>query len=70
MTSINNFFTNSRLSAICCGLGFLFLSGSALWAIQIQMIWGTIILSGLFLVLSLFFIMKEYDKEYEQVKQL
>ena len=70
MTSKNFFFTNTKMSAIYCGLGFLFLFASALWAIQIQMVWGTIILSGFFLILSLFFIMKEYNKEYEQVKQL
>jgi len=70
MTSNNNFFTNTRHSAICCGLGFLFLFASAFWAQQIQLIWGTIIIAGFFLLLALFFIMKEYDKEYEQVKQL
>jgi len=70
MTSISFFFTNTRLSAIFCGLGFLFLLGSTLWAKQTELVWGTIFLTGFFLILSLFFIMKGYDKEYEQVKQL
>jgi len=69
MTSNTNFFTNSRMSAIYCGLGFVLLFATAFWAQQIQIIWGTI-LAGIFLILSLFFIMKGYDKEYEQVKQL
>ncbi len=70
MTSNINFFTNTRVSAIHCGVGFLFLFASAFWAQQIQLIWATTIIAGFFLLLSLFFIMREYDKEYEQVKQL
>ena len=70
MISKNFFFTNTKMSTIYCGLGFLFLFASAIWAIQIQMVWGTIFLSGMFLIFALFFIMKEYNKEYEQVKQL
>ncbi len=70
MTSNNHFFTNTRMSAIYCGVGFLLLFGSAVWAKQIQLIWITAILSGGFLIVSLFFIMREYDKEFEQVKQL
>ncbi len=70
MTSNNHFFTNKKYSAILCGIGFLFLFASAVWAKQIQLIWITAIVSGSFLIVSLFFIMREYDKEYEQVKQL
>ncbi len=70
MTSNYNFFNKTRLSVICCGFGFLFLFGSAIWAQQIQLIWMSAVLSGSFLILALFFIMKEYDKEYEQVNQL
>lgn len=70
MTSINLFFTNTRMSAIYCALGFVFLFTSAFWAVQIQLVWGTTILAGIFLFLALFFVMREYNKEYEQVKQL
>ena len=70
MTSNNHFFTNTRYSALMCGFGFLFLFASAVWSKQVQLIWMTAVLSGFFLLIALFFIMKEYDKEYEQVKQL
>jgi len=70
MTSNNHFFTNTRHSAILCGIGFLFLYISAIWAKQTELMWITAGVSGCFLIVALFFIMKEYDKEYEQVKQL
>ncbi len=70
MTSIYSFFTNTRMSAIYCCLGFLFIFASVVWAVQIQMIWGTAILAVFFFIIALFFVMKEYDKEYEQVKRL
>jgi len=68
MTSNNLFFTNNRLSLIYLSFGFLFLFGSALWAKQIELVWMTVGASVFFFIISLFFIMREYDKEYEQVK--
>ncbi len=70
MTSNYNFFNKTRLSVICCGFGFLFLFASAIWAKQVELMWITAGVSGSFLIVALFFIMKEYDKEYEQVNQL
>jgi len=43
---------------------------SSIWAKQTELMWITAGVSGCFLIVALFFIMKEYDKEYEQVKQL
>jgi len=70
MTPNISFFTNTRMSAIHCCLGFVFILISVTWAIQIQMIWGTTILAVIFFLIALFFVMKEYNKEYEQVKRL
>ncbi len=68
MTPINFFFTNTKLSIIYLSFGFLFLFGSAFWAQESELIWMTISASVFFFIISLFFIMKEYRKEYEQVK--
>jgi ABC-type bacteriocin/lantibiotic exporter with double-glycine peptidase domain len=70
MTPNNFFFTNNRLSIIYLSFGFLFLFGSAFWAKQTELLWMTIGASIFFFIISLFFIMKEYDKDYEQVKRL
>jgi len=68
MTPNNFFFTNNRLSIVYLSFGFLFLFGSAILIKQTELIWMTISASVFFFIISLFFIMKEYGKEYEQVK--
>ncbi len=68
MTPNNFLFTNTRLSIVYLSFGFLFLFGSAFWAQESELIWMTISASVFFFIISLFFIMKEYGKEYEQVK--
>lgn len=67
MTPNTFFFTNEKLSLIYLGFGFGFLFGTALLSKQIELtIMGTGA-SVFFFILSLFFIMKENEKEYEQV---
>jgi len=64
----NFFFTNTRISIIYLSFGFLFLFGSALLLTNKTVIWIGLGASVFYLIIALFFIMKEYDKEYEQVK--
>lgn len=68
MTPNNFFFTNTRLSIVYLSFGFVFLFGSAILVKETEIIWMTIGASVFFFIISLFFIMKEYSKEYEQVK--
>ncbi len=68
MTNQTFFFTNNRLSIIYTGFGFLFLFGGAVWAQQIELKWIAVVMSGAFFVTGLYFVSREYDKEYEQIK--
>lgn len=63
-------FSNSIISAIYCGIGFVFLIGGALWVKQVQLEWMAIGGTALFLILSLYYLTKEYNKEYAKINQL
>ena len=61
-------FSNRVISGIYCCIGFFFLIGGAFWAKQIQLVWMAIFATGFFLLLSLYYVMREYNKEYAEIK--
>lgn len=69
MTQIS-FFTNFRLTVIYCAFGYLFLFGGSLWAKQIEMKWILIGATVFCLIIALYYVTKDYNKEYDKIKPL
>jgi phosphoglycerol transferase MdoB-like AlkP superfamily enzyme len=61
------FFTHVRLSIIFGAFGFLFLFIATEISKATQMVWMNIGMSIAFFILSLYFIMKEKNKDIEQI---
>jgi len=69
MTSKHPFFTDTKLTAIFCAIGYLFIFIGSVWAKQIVLEWMAIIIAVCCLITALYFIMRE-GKETEQIKRM
>ena len=69
MTSSTFFFTNIRLGLIYMAFGYVFIFAGSYWLRETVYSIPAVIASAFFLVLALFFVMRD-DKKDEQVQRL
>jgi len=64
------FFSNMKVCAIFTALGYFFLFGTALWVKQIELEWMGMGITVVFLVLALYYVTRQNNKEYNEIKRL
>lgn len=70
MTSNNIFLTDTQASGLFCLAGFIFIIAGGFFAKQVQLVWMGIGISLIFFLCALYFIMRGYNKEYDQIKRM
>ncbi len=70
MTYKNFFFTNMRMTIIYMIMGYVFFFGGTTLIEKGELQWMAVGASVLFLVMSLFHITREYNKDYDKIRQL
>lgn len=68
--TLTTFFSNTKLCVIYMAIGYVFLFVGGFWARQVQLEWMSMVATASFLLLALYYIMKDYNKEYDQIKRL